>query len=109
MKFINRIYLPVILVFLFGCALFQRGSQTEFNTLASVGYTVDSAVTAYYGGVAKGIVPTNNVPAVSKYYNDFQAGYRLALAAAESGSNSIAPASLITQEANVLNAVGGIK
>lgn len=109
MKFLIRIYLPALLVFLFGCALFQRGSRAEYNTLASVGYTVDSAVSAYDLGVAKGEISTNSVPLVTKYYNDFQAGYRLALASAEFGTNSIAPQALITKEQTLLNAIGGAK
>jgi len=91
-----------------GCALFQRGSKAEYNTLAAVGYTVDNAVIAYDAGVLKGIVPTNNVPNVSKAYNEFQAVYREALKAAEGGATNIAPADLISAEAIVLNAVGGI-
>lgn len=92
-----------------GCGIFNQGSRAQYNTLASIGFTVDSAVTAYYDGVARGIIATNNVPKVSAAYNEFQSAYEQALHGAEYGTNSPAPQNLINQEQTVLNAVGGIK
>lgn len=92
------------LVLLVGCA-----TRTAFNTLASVGYTVDSAVNVYYDGVVKGSIPTNGVPKVSQVYNLFQQDYQIALAIAHGNTNSIAPPNILADEANVLNTIGASK
>jgi hypothetical protein len=58
----KKLFVTVPVLLLCGCALFQRGSKTEFNTLASAEYTVNSAATAYFDGVSLRKIPTNNVP-----------------------------------------------
>lgn len=91
-------------LFLIGCA-----TRTAYNTLATVGYTVDSAVSAYFDGVVKGSFPTNGVPKVSLAYNLFQADYRVALKIAQYNTNAIAPPNILVDQQNVLNTIGASK
>lgn len=58
-----------------------------YKTLYAVGHTVDTAMQTYMNLVVDHKVATNDVPAVSRVYNDFQSAYRTALAAAQFNAN----------------------
>ena len=64
-----------------GCA--TSGGRAAYNTLAGAGRTVDTAVAGYYAAVVAGVVPTNDVPRVSRAYGEFQILFRAALEVAK--------------------------
>lgn len=78
-----------------GCT--TASQRTEYNTLFSVEQTASVALDGYYTLVAKGMVPTNDVPTVSQKFNQIQAACALAAAASEAGTNAIAPANITAE------------
>ena len=78
-----------------GCNTTQQ--RTAYNTIFSVEQTASLTVDGYYALVIKGVVTTNDVPQVSKIYNDIQASGTLAAAGSQFGTNALAPASLIAE------------
>lgn len=67
------------------------------NTIGAEEATADAAVAGYYDSVIKGITPTNQVPMVSKAYNDFHLAALVEIDAAQAGTNALASTNL-TQE-----------
>ena len=99
----KRLILTLGLVALVGCAIFQ--SRTSYNSLATVGNAVNSAYPAYLDLVVQHQVATNSVPAVTRAYNDFQAGYALAVNAAQTNLTNATPTSVLVLYTNVMNLI----
>jgi len=78
-----------------GCS--TASQRPAYNTIFSVEQTATLAVDDYFKLVIKGTLTTNGVPAVAKGFNDLQAAGRVAAAVSESGTNALAPASLIIE------------
>lgn len=100
-------YLPLLIagaLAFSGCA----GHQA-YKTLASVGYTTDTAATTYFNGVVRGVIPTNGVPAVSQAYNTFQVTYHTAIVFAKGNTNMPAGTDVLMQSANVINTINANK
>jgi hypothetical protein len=87
----------VCLCLIAGCTTTQQ--TAAFNSISSLENTVVAAYDGYCAMVAKGVVATNGLPAVSKAYNKFQGGALIALDAVQYNTNALAPAAL-QQEAN---------
>lgn len=79
--------LPVSLMVV-GCAKTSSQQRTTVNTIASTGYTVDTAFKAYLDLVVQGQLPTNAVPEVSRSYSVFQAAYLSAITLAALNTNA---------------------
>ena len=79
--------------------------KVAFNSIASVEQTATAAVNSYYALVINGKVPTNNVPTVSRAYNDLQASVTLAATISEAGTNALAPAALSVELNALLNLI----
>lgn len=94
-------------VVLIGCTTSQQ--STAFKTIASAEATVNFAHDSYQGLVIKGAVPTNDVPKISKLYNDFQAAELLALDGVQYNTNAIAPSSLVVEGQDLVNLINNIK
>lgn len=62
--------------------------RKSVNTIASAGYTGDTAFRAYLDLVLQNQIPTNSVPQVSQAYATFQSAFRAALIIATVNSNS---------------------
>lgn len=69
-----------------GCTTSQQ--RTTYNSLYSIGQTVDSAYKSYLDLVVTGKVGTNDVPRISGYYADFQRAYGLAVSFAAANKNA---------------------
>ncbi len=78
--------------FLPGCSTAQQ--RTGYNTIATLEASATAAVDGYFLLVVKGVVPTNGVPVVSKDYNLFQGGAKVAVDLVQNNTNALAPASL---------------
>lgn len=81
-----------------------NAQTTEEKTLASVESGATGLVNAYYAGVIKGQFRTNEVPIVSKSFNQLQADITLAATLVQAGTNAIAPANILV-EFNELSSV----
>lgn len=91
-------FLPFLaIVLIAGCV---AGQKAAYNTLYTIQKAVQSADDAYLDGVVHGIIPSNNVPSVSRKYNHFQAGYLIALDAVQFNTNALAPAALVIESAD---------
>lgn len=86
-----------------GCTTTQQ--TTSFNTIFSLVHAEGTAVDGYFLGVATGKWSTNGVPFVSKAHNKFSASAMVALDAVQFSTNALAPASLVIEEGDVINAI----
>lgn len=93
-----------------GCASRSTSSQrTAFNSLYTVGQTVDAAYKSYLDGVVAGQVATNDVPQVSQNYLLFQNAYALAVAAAAMSSNAPPTADVLNAQSQLLLSIQAAK
>lgn len=77
--------LPVTTTFT-GCS--TSAQRTTVNTLFSVGQTADSAYKSYLDLVVSGQLKTNDVPEISRRYQQFQQVFSAAITASALSSNS---------------------
>lgn len=68
--------------------------KTTYNTLASVGLSVNSAYSAWSDQVVAGKATFN--ASVATKYNQFQSAYAVAVQTASMNANALAPADLVT-------------
>lgn len=90
-----------------GCSTNQQ--STAYKTIFGLEKTVAAADSAYLDLVIAGKVPTNDVPKVTKAFNQFQADVTLALDAVQFNTNALASASLITESQDILNVINTAK
>ena len=86
-----------------GCTATQQ--TTAYRTLYSLEQSVTAANSAYVDLVIKGQAPTNDLPRIRKIYDQFQADLTLALDAVQFNTNALAPASLATEAADLINVI----
>ena len=90
-----------------GCTTSQQ--TVVYKTL----YGVEVATTGAYDGyallVAKGSLPTNDVPTVSHAYNKFQSSFGIAVMLARGNTNSLAPVDVVADSDSVLNLISTVK
>lgn len=105
--FAAALIVPVAPLALTGCKTSQQ--RLTYNTLASVGMTVNSAYSGYLDGVVQGKVPTNDVPKVSLLYNQFQGAYSVAISAAQFNPTNIAPQNVVDLATQIVNFIATLK
>lgn len=86
-----------------GCAVTL--SRSSFNTLATIGNTANSAYAAYTSLVVTHQVATNAVPQVARAYDDFQAGFGVAVSAAQFNLTNISPANVLDLYSNLVRLI----
>ena len=91
------------LPFVPGCT--TSSQTTAYQTLYGLESGATAAYSAYTGLVIKGSVATNDVPKVSKAFNDFQAAVLPALDAVQYSTNALAPANLIQESSDLINLI----
>lgn len=99
--------LPLILALALAAGLVETGcttssQRTAYNSIATVEGTASTAVDGYYALVIRGVVPTNQVPVVSQRFNQLQAGLKIAAAASQLGTNSVAPENLVQESLDLI-------
>lgn len=87
------------IITIIGCTTTQQ--KATFNTLYSLENTTTGVYDGYIALVAKGSVPTNGVPSVSKAFNDFQASMQVAVILAQNNINAIAPSNLVAEATSI--------
>lgn len=94
------------LTLLLGVWLFVVGCVTPAHkSLYAVGKAVDVSVTVYFDLVVKGLVRTNDVPKVSKAYNQFQFVFSNAVVLVRMDSKAPPDTNVIASAGRVLNIV----
>lgn len=96
---------PVLL--LPGCQTSQ--TTKNYQSLASVGKTTDTAVKSYLDLVVTGKVATNAVPAVMRSYTLFQAQFNQALVEAQGTNNVQATPELMNLSQTVISNIESSK
>ena len=92
---------PIVIVP--ACSTSQQ--RQAYNSLYTVGQTVDSAYKSYLDLVVNGKVATNDVPRISGYYADFQRAYGLAVGVVATAKN-VPPSPEVSSAANrILSAI----
>lgn len=79
--------------------------RTAYTSIAVAETIATASVNSYFDLVIQGLVPTNDVPRISKSYNAFQQSAILAAAIAQNGTNAIAPSALIAEMSDLTNLV----
>lgn len=79
------------------------------KTLATVEITTKTAYDGYLTLVVTGKVRTNEVPVISKAFNDFQAAMVLSVVSVQNNTNALAPDSLIQEGQAVINLISTVK
>ena len=102
-----------ILLLVFGLALIVGCNTTQqrvaYNTIATIEQTATLAVDDYFTLVINGTIKTNSVPVVSKSFNYLQAAGKLAADASESGTNALAPSSLVIEATDLGNLISTVE
>jgi hypothetical protein len=78
-----------------GCTTSQQ--TTAANTIGTVSATATAAYDGYCRAIITGIASTNQLPQVSSAYNDLLASCVVAESVAQSGTNALADANLVTE------------
>lgn len=86
-----------------GCS---TGSVNIANkTLTGLEVATTGAYDTYDALVIKGSLPTNDVPKISRAYNDFQASMQVASVLAQNNTNILATTNLVTASEKVINLI----
>lgn len=85
----------IVTVSLTSCTTPQQ--TVTYNSLFSIEALGSAAYSGYVGSILAGTTTTNNLPAVSKAFDDFQAGVALASALDQASTNALAPANLMLE------------
>jgi hypothetical protein len=80
-----------------------------FQTLSGVETSTTASYDAFIALVIAGKAPTNDVPKVSRIYNQFQDGLHLAVVAAQFNMTNAAPPEVVGMSQNVLTQISVAK
>jgi len=108
LSFALAVVVPTVPMFVTGCKT-QSTQTVAYNSLATVGQTVNSAYSAYIDLVIKKSVSTNQVESISRAYNTFQQGFSVAVAAARFSLTNAAPVDLQAQANNLIIQISAAK
>jgi hypothetical protein len=93
-------------VILTGCTTTQN--TVAYKTIYGVEVSTTAAYDVYASLVIKGTVTTNDVPKISKAYNDFQKATQTSILLSRNNTNAPAPATLIKAANNVIDLIASI-
>lgn len=97
------------LILLSGCAMNPAQQTVAYKTLYGVEVATTGAYDGYSTAVAKGLLPTNDVPAISHAFDKFQSSLGLAIALARNDTNAVAPPDVVSDSASVVTLISGVK
>jgi len=79
------------------------------KTLGSVHETADAAYKSYMSAVFDHVAPTNDVPAVTRAYVEFQTAFSLAVVAVQGNTNAPVPQAFYDSAARLTTAIQSAK
>lgn len=105
-KILANIIMPAVVsaAILVGCTTSQQ--RIAANTLSATHDVVQGGVEGYFLATAKGLAPTNGIPAVAGAYNKFQTVYVVAVDLAQNNTNALAPANVLQEATDVAAVIG---
>ena len=83
--------------------------RISYNSLYSVGKSVDVAYRSYLDLVLAGKVKTNSVPAISKQYNEFQQAFGAAVVVLTLNTNAPASTAITAQASELIGNIAKAK
>lgn len=95
---------PLILGLLFMAAC-QSPQKAAYNTLYSLEHSTTAAYDTFIYGVVRGDFKTNDLPQVSRNYDQFQIGMRGAIELAQFNWSAIAPSNVVHLGTVVLKSI----
>jgi len=95
--------LGLVAALVYGCTTTQQ--TTSFNTLWTLESSTKSIYDGYLALVVQGRLATNEVPQISKLFNDFQASMLLAESLVQYNTNAIAPTNLVIESQQLINLI----
>jgi hypothetical protein len=101
--------LLLVLVILMTAGCSTPPERAAYHTIASIEATASAALDGYYLAVIRHQCRTNEVPEVSRRFNQLQAALRFAETAAKAGTNAIAPAALVVEAAQFTELISTLK
>ena len=100
------VLLAAMLIFVGACVSTQKAAYT---TLYSLENSVTASYDSYLALVVKGKIATNDVPRLSKEYDQFQSGMKSAVELAQFDWTKLAPTDVVHLGNVVLHSVAEIK
>lgn len=101
--FILTSVLPMAPVLITGCTTSQE--RKVYNSLYSVGASVDASYKSYLDLVIQGKLATNDVPRISGYYADFQRIFAAAVAANGVNKNALPSPEVSSAASRITSAI----
>lgn len=86
-----------------GCTSSQQ--QITYNSLATIEATADTGYSNYVTLVIKGSLPTNQLPTISKAYNDLHAAVALAATLDQASTNAIVGTNVTVELTSLLQLI----
>ena len=86
-----------------GCS--TSAQRATYNTLSTIGSGVNASYAAYLDGVIAGRIKTNDVPKVSRQYNEFQQAFAAAVQLVQFNTNAPASQPVLDAAARFANTV----
>ncbi len=102
----KKLFISLALVAILGCHM--SAQKTAGNTIYTLDKVVVTAYDAYLSLVVKGTVPTNDVPRVSKAFNQFQAAAQVAYDVVQFNTNALAPSALIQESTDLIQLINSV-
>ena len=93
----------IVPVMVTGCGTTQQ--RIAYDTIFSIEKSVVGAYDGYVAEIIAGKVQTTGLQQVSLKFNKFQASMLIALDAVQYNTNALAPAALVVESQDVLNAI----
>lgn len=97
---------PAVLISTSGC---QSQQRIVFNTLYTIGHSVDSAYKGFNDAIIAGKVSASDMVKVAKLYTKYQTEFNLAVDAAQGNLNILAPTAVTQAASDLTTAISTAK
>jgi hypothetical protein len=94
------------LTILSGCKTSQQ--RIAYNTLHSVQTVTVGAYDGYIAAIISKKIPGDDLPAISRKFDTFQAAFRVALDAVQYNTNALAPDNLTVISGDLINLINAV-
>lgn len=101
----TKISVSLLLGLMFCFVACQNPQRTAYTTLYTLEHSTTAAYDTFIYGVVRGNFKTNDVPQVSKNYDQFQIGMRGAIELAQFNWDAIAPSNVVHLGTVVLKSI----
>ncbi len=97
-----------LLILTIGLGCKSSAQKIAGNTIYSIDKVAVTSYDAYLSLVIKGSLPTNDVPKVSKAFNQFQAAVTIAYDGVQYNTNALAPSALVQESTDLITLINSV-